>query len=215
MCAAGIDFASRPAERWLREHVSWRIVCLALLTAVACGVTVLIKYWFRFMPYSDALVGAATASALLYLTPHALRPAEQRRPLLLRILESGPLVALGRFSYSLYLTHFADRGPVLLRFAPARAVAKRRNAELDRARLAPVVAVFVRLFLGFSSAVSWVPHLPFFAYRAAEASAGGGARIPPASRPPGAPTMLRPRPCSKRSAKAFVKLKTASPVSPS
>ena len=38
------------------------------------------------------------------MTPHALRPA-QRKPLLLRILESGPLVALGRFSYSLYLTH--------------------------------------------------------------------------------------------------------------
>src|SRR6187431_1548248 len=104
MCAAGVDFASRPAERWLRERVPWRFVCLGMFAAVACGVTVLIKYWFRFMPYSDALVGAATASMLLYLTPHALRPA-QRKPLLLRILESGPLVALGRFSYSLYLTH--------------------------------------------------------------------------------------------------------------
>jgi len=104
MCAAGIEFAARPAERWLRERVPWRYVALSMLAAVGCGVTVLIKYWFRFMPYSDALVGAATASALLYLTPHALRPA-QRKPLLLRILESGPLVALGRFSYSLYLTH--------------------------------------------------------------------------------------------------------------
>jgi len=105
MCAAGIDFANRPAERWLRERVPWRFVCLAMLGAVACGVTVLIKYWFRFMPYSDALVGAATASALLYLTPHALRPAGPPKPLLLRVFSSGPLVALGRFSYSLYLTH--------------------------------------------------------------------------------------------------------------
>jgi peptidoglycan/LPS O-acetylase OafA/YrhL len=105
MCAAGIDFSARPRERWLREHVPWRLVGLGLFTLLAFGTTVLIKYWFRFMPYSDALVGAATASALLYLTPHALRPAEQRRPLVLRILESGPLVALGRFSYSLYLTH--------------------------------------------------------------------------------------------------------------
>jgi len=105
MCAAGVDFASRPAERWLRERVPWRFVCLGMFAAVACGVTVLIKYWFRFMPYSDTLVGAATASALLYLTPHALRPAEQRKPLVLRFLSSGPLVALGRFSYSLYLTH--------------------------------------------------------------------------------------------------------------
>ncbi|HKO51869.1 MAG TPA: acyltransferase [Polyangiaceae bacterium] len=105
MCAAGIGFASRPAETWLRERVPWGWVCLAMLAAVACGVTVLIKYWFRFMPYSDALVGAATASTLLYLTPHAMRPAEQQKPLLLRLLSSGPLVALGRFSYSLYLTH--------------------------------------------------------------------------------------------------------------
>ncbi|HYP99755.1 MAG TPA: acyltransferase [Polyangiaceae bacterium] len=105
MCAAGIDFASRASERFLRERVAWRIVSLGTLAAVGCGVTVLVKYWFRFMPYSDALVGAATASALLYLTPHALRPAEHRRPLALRILESGPLVTVGRFSYSLYLTH--------------------------------------------------------------------------------------------------------------
>jgi peptidoglycan/LPS O-acetylase OafA/YrhL len=105
MCAAGIGFAARPAERWLRERVPWPLVSLGMLAAVGCGVTVLIKYWFRFMPYSDALVGAATASALLYLTPHASRPATERKPLPLRILESGPLVALGRFSYSLYLTH--------------------------------------------------------------------------------------------------------------
>jgi len=104
MCAAGIDFASRPAELWLRAHVPWRFVCLGMLAAVACGTTLLIKFWFVFMPYSDALVGAATASALLYLTPHALRP-NQRPPLPLRILQSGPLVTLGRFSYSLYLTH--------------------------------------------------------------------------------------------------------------
>jgi peptidoglycan/LPS O-acetylase OafA/YrhL len=105
MCAAGIDFAARPAEQRLRERVPWPWLSLALLAAVGCGVTVLIKHWFRFMAYSDALVGAATAATLLYLTPHALRPAEHRRPLLLRFLESGPLVALGRFSYSLYLTH--------------------------------------------------------------------------------------------------------------
>jgi peptidoglycan/LPS O-acetylase OafA/YrhL len=104
MCAAGIDFAARPAELWLRERVPWRFVALGLLAAVLCGVTVLIKYWFRFMPYSDALVGATTASALLYLTPHALR-TEKQHPLPLRILQSRPLVALGRFSYSLYLTH--------------------------------------------------------------------------------------------------------------
>jgi len=104
MCAAGVDFSARPAERRLRERVPWRFVSWGFWAAVGCGVTVLIRFWFRVMPYTDALVGAATATTLLYLTPHALRPTP-RRPLLLRILESGPLVAVGRFSYSLYLTH--------------------------------------------------------------------------------------------------------------
>jgi peptidoglycan/LPS O-acetylase OafA/YrhL len=106
MCAAGVELSARPAERWLREQVPWRWVSLGFFAAVACGTTVLIKHWFRFMPYSDALVGAATASGLLYLTPHARGTAEQRqKPLALRIFESGPLVLVGRFSYSLYLTH--------------------------------------------------------------------------------------------------------------
>ncbi|HET7541718.1 MAG TPA: acyltransferase [Polyangiaceae bacterium] len=107
MCAAGVDFSTRPAERWLRERVPWRWVNLGFLAAVACGTTLLIKHWFRFMPYSDALVGAATASGLLYLSPHALRhPSEKRhKPLALRVLSSGPLLLVGRFSYSLYLTH--------------------------------------------------------------------------------------------------------------
>ena len=105
MCAAGINFASRPFERTLRERGPWGLVTLGLLAAVGVGVTVLIKRWFLFMPYSDSLVGIATASALLHLTRQALKPASAPRPLVLRVLESAPLVGLGRFSYSLYLTH--------------------------------------------------------------------------------------------------------------
>jgi peptidoglycan/LPS O-acetylase OafA/YrhL len=105
MCAAGIGFASRAQERSLRERAPWGLITLALLGAVGVGVTALIKRWFAVMPLSDSLVGAATASALVYLTRCALRPATEPRPLLLRAFESGPLVLLGRFSYSLYLTH--------------------------------------------------------------------------------------------------------------
>ncbi len=105
MCAAGVGFASRPLERSLRERVPWAVVSLCLLGSIAVGVTVLIKIWFKVMPFSDALVGAATASALVYLTRHALNHAPATRPALLRLLEWAPLVGLGRFSYSLYLTH--------------------------------------------------------------------------------------------------------------
>ena len=148
MCAAGIDFASRPAERWLREHVPWRSVCFGMFAAVAFGVTVLIKYWFRFMPYSDALVGAATASALLYLTPHALRPAEQASPLLLRVLSSGPLVALGRFSYSLYLTH--------LPIVALCYFALRRRALSPNAEMLSLILLSLPASLVFSYAFFWL-----------------------------------------------------------
>ena len=105
MCAAGINFASRPLERRLREHVPWGTVSLVLLGTVLVGVTILIKVWFQVMPLSDTLIGVTTASALLYLTRQALLPESTRPPLVLRVLQSAPLVSLGRFSYSLYLTH--------------------------------------------------------------------------------------------------------------
>ncbi len=105
MCAAGIGFTSRPAELALRARVPWAALSALLLGLVAFGATVLVRIWFRVMPYSDALVGAATASSLVYLTQQALAPATEVRPLVLRCLESTPLVALGHFSYSLYLTH--------------------------------------------------------------------------------------------------------------
>lgn len=105
MAAAGINFASRPAESRLREHLPWGYLTCALLVATAIAATVFVKLWFRFMPASDVLVGVTTASGLVYLTRHALRPATEPQPLSLRVLQLPALVLLGRFSYSLYLTH--------------------------------------------------------------------------------------------------------------
>ena len=147
MCAAGIGFAQRPSERFLRERVPWRYVSLAMLGSVGLGVTLLIKDWFRYMPYSDALVGAATASALLYLTPHASGPAA-RKPLVLRVLESGPLVALGRFSYSLYLTHLPI---VALCYFALHRLGLSPNAEM-----LSLIALGLPLSLLFSYAFFWL-----------------------------------------------------------
>jgi peptidoglycan/LPS O-acetylase OafA/YrhL len=105
MSAAGVSFASRPLEQSLRERVPWGVLSALLLVPLAVGCTVLIKFWFRHLPLSDALVGLTTACWLVYLTRRALSPATRARPALLRLLESAPLVAVGRFSYSLYLTH--------------------------------------------------------------------------------------------------------------
>lgn len=105
MAAAGIGFATRTTERTLRERVPWGVVTLLLLVVVGAGVTVFIKRWFVYMPYSDSLVGLTTACALCYLTRTSLNEAARARSLTLRFLESAPLKLLGRFSYSLYLTH--------------------------------------------------------------------------------------------------------------
>ena len=105
MCASGVGFASRSLERTLRERAPWGLLSLGLLLVVGLGITVFIKRWFAFMPLTDSLVGAASACALVYLTRYAARPAHEARPLVLRVFESPPLVLVGRFSYSLYLTH--------------------------------------------------------------------------------------------------------------
>jgi peptidoglycan/LPS O-acetylase OafA/YrhL len=104
MCAAGVGFSTRQVEvRW-KERVPWRISFVVLAASCVLGVTVLIKFWFRFMPLSDTLVGATTAAALVHYSRHAV-DEEATRPLFLRLLESRPMAELGRFSYSLYLTH--------------------------------------------------------------------------------------------------------------
>ena len=148
MVAAGVGFAERAEEHALRERAPWGLITLALLGAVGIGITVLIKRWFAVMPLSDSLVGAATASALVYLTRRALRPESEARPLILRVFESAPLVALGRFSYSLYLTHL----PVvaLCYFG------LRRYALSPGAGWAWLVALSLPLSLSFSYAFFWV-----------------------------------------------------------
>jgi len=103
MVAAAVGFSARPADLRLRERVPWLWVFVGLLVCCLLGVSVFISRWFVYAPLSDALVGATTASALVYLTARARSDAP--RPLVLRVLESRPLVTLGHFSYSLYLTH--------------------------------------------------------------------------------------------------------------
>jgi peptidoglycan/LPS O-acetylase OafA/YrhL len=59
--------------------------------------------WFRFKPATDLLMGLAAACSLIALTKRA--SGEQARSVVLEWLEHPLLVAVGHFSYSLYLTH--------------------------------------------------------------------------------------------------------------
>jgi len=101
IAAASVNFQSDGG--WL-QALPWRAitgVCWAL-----CGVggNVLADVWFRHKPITDCLVGLATATLLIHLTRRSALPPGQRGALL-RLLEARPMLALGHFSYSLYLTH--------------------------------------------------------------------------------------------------------------
>lgn len=105
MCAAGIGFSERALERRLLARVPWKLVLGVLALACLLGTTLFVKAWFRNIPLSDSLVGLTTATLLVCYSAREIGDAARSRPLLLRTLESRPLLALGRFSYSLYLTH--------------------------------------------------------------------------------------------------------------
>ena len=104
MCAAATGFSTRSAERALLERVPWKPLVLVLLVCCLLGMTAFVKTWFRFIPLSDAFLGLTTAALLVHYT-ECSRGGPRARPRFLRVLESRPLVALGHFSYSLYLSH--------------------------------------------------------------------------------------------------------------
>ncbi len=102
MVAASIGFGPGPLEERLRSRVPWRGLCAGLWLACVFLSNGLAKLWFNLKPAVDPLVGLATATLLIELTRQA---ASGRRGRLLALLETRPLVGLGHFSYSLYLTH--------------------------------------------------------------------------------------------------------------
>ncbi|HEY4104329.1 MAG TPA: acyltransferase [Polyangiaceae bacterium] len=105
MCAAGINFSSRPADVALRASNAWRAFVWLGFVVLALGFSAFSKLWFENIVLSDVVMGTVTALLLIHYTRHATAEDRRERPFGLRVLESTPLVALGRFSYSLYLTH--------------------------------------------------------------------------------------------------------------
>ena len=96
-CAAwsfpGASTAPLDAQRWRRE-------ALVLLGAGALACVVFIGTRQQQVP--DLLVGGGVGCAMVFLTNAVLTGS---RPIALRVLERPSLVALGNFSYSLYLLH--------------------------------------------------------------------------------------------------------------
>jgi peptidoglycan/LPS O-acetylase OafA/YrhL len=102
MAAAAIGFSAAPLATRLRQGLDWTWCSRALWLGCVALSSVAGKLWFGLKPVADLLVGLATTALLIALT---LRAQRADRGALLRLLESRPLVSLGHFSYSLYLTH--------------------------------------------------------------------------------------------------------------
>ena len=117
MGAAAVAHTERATERWLRTRVAWRGLTASSWIASAVGGLGFGSLWFSAKPVTDLLLGIATASFLVYA---ARANAEPRPTPVLGLLSSPPVVLVGRFSYSLYLTHLPLLAFVhffLLRFA--------------------------------------------------------------------------------------------------
>ncbi len=102
MLAASAGFAVHTAEHRLLARVRWNVLSAVLWLACAAFGLGSPGTWFQLKPLTDLLVGAAAATLIIDCTQRSL---SGRRGLLLRLLESRAALAVGHFSYSLYLTH--------------------------------------------------------------------------------------------------------------
>ncbi|WP_341526304.1 acyltransferase family protein [Nostoc sp. UHCC 0302] len=104
MASAEISFSQKTSFKQLKNSLSWGV-----LAAVFAGVAFLIE-WLRFSLLKELPewivhygIALATACLLIYCTNFSIKA--KALPPILRLLESRSLVALGIFSYSLYITH--------------------------------------------------------------------------------------------------------------
>jgi len=108
MAAADLNFSPRASLAHWRDKLPWGALSAALGVAL---VLASLRHWSEplAVAFKDILVGGATACLLVYCTRFLTRRHEEsagrNAPLVLRLCESRPAVALGVFSYSLYLIH--------------------------------------------------------------------------------------------------------------
>ncbi|MDH6196247.1 peptidoglycan/LPS O-acetylase OafA/YrhL [Mycobacterium frederiksbergense] len=159
-----------------RSFGRWRCwgyvaVVTGLAVVIACGYLGAVRAEDNFY-WLDLVIGIAVASGLAYLTA---RPASRLR----RLLEWRPSIAVGRFSYSLYLLH----APLLI---AAWVFLIEPLGLAPGAAFALMAAVVVPLIVAASYAFHRVFERPFMEYRswaelrAAWAAGRPGAQTQPA-----------------------------------
>lgn len=106
MAGAAIQFQGGEARAAWRDAVPWRLLSIGLFTLVcllSIGFPPSTKYPYVIL--IDLLVGALTVT-LIASCANPPAGGSGRPSLARRILESHSVLALGAFSYSLYLVHF-------------------------------------------------------------------------------------------------------------
>lgn len=107
MLGALIGFSPRPQDRQLREALPWgwlSVAAAAMFFMVSAldhrlGLDYKTATWI-----GDTLVGVAVLCLMVSFGKVTLTPGA-RVPLMMRLLRLPPLVAVGKFAYSLYLLH--------------------------------------------------------------------------------------------------------------
>lgn len=105
MAAADIGFSQKPKLIAIRNNLPWGVLTI-IFTAVG-----FLTEWRKFGLHiwiSESFFGLAGACLFIYCTKLAI--ANKKLPSILRVFQHPIAIALGVFSYSLYLTH----GPVLV-----------------------------------------------------------------------------------------------------
>jgi len=103
--AAAVNFSANERVRRLRDAVPWPALTAAFWIGVALVAFGWARFWWAHLWFADTVVGLATACLLVRCTRAALQHPEAARPIFLRLAESRAALAVGRFSYSLYLVH--------------------------------------------------------------------------------------------------------------
>lgn len=121
MAGAVVGFDAGPRFRALRSRLPWGLLAIALFLALVLAFVLKPTSLPSYPLYlTEPLVGLAAVCLIVYCTRFLTDGVPTRRPTILRFLESRPVVGLGAFSYSLYLTHapFLDLGKTLLKTLP-------------------------------------------------------------------------------------------------
>lgn len=146
MAGAVIGFSRQPSFIFLRKRLPWHVLCLGLITLLA----VQRDLWKNDHAWTvDVLVGAIVAAMLIYCTSFLTTTDNRQQPILiLQLLGSQWAVALGSFSYSLYLVH-----------APILGVSQLLVDSLD---MPPMVQVLTLLMVvPLAVILSYLFHLAF------------------------------------------------------